>query len=67
MIPVATPATMSARCPLCGESVLDVNSDGRVLAAEVRPIPLHKYGLAGEGYLVCDSCGFLAQADITLN
>ncbi len=69
MIAVATSATMSARCPLCGESVLDVSSEGRVWAAEVRPIPLYKHGLTGEGYLVCDSCAFLAQlpADVTLN
>jgi hypothetical protein len=69
MMPAATTSTMSARCPLCGEAVLDVSADGRVMAAEVRPIPLLKHGFSGEGYLVCDSCAYLAQlpADVTLN
>jgi hypothetical protein len=71
MMPAATTTTtrMSARCPLCGESVLDVTSGGRVRVADVQPIPLYKHGFSGEGYLVCDSCAFLAHlpSDVTLN
>ena len=71
MLPAATPtgSRMSARCPLCGDSILDVAHDGRVVTTDVRPIPLLRNGLSGEGYLVCDACAFLAQlpADVTLN
>lgn len=70
MLPAATTWTrMSTRCPLCGDAILDVAQDGRVVAAETRPIPLLRNGLSGEGYLVCDACAFLAQlpADVTLN
>lgn len=70
MLPAATTwSRMSTSCPLCGDAILDVGRDGRVVASEARPIPLHRYGLSGEGYLVCDACAFLAQlpADVTLN
>lgn len=67
-IPVVAMA-MDARCPLCGDSILSIGSTGRVIAADVHPIPLMKHGLSGEGFLVCDSCAFLAHLpdDITLN
>ena len=52
---------MDARCPLCGDSILSIGSTGRVMSAEVHPIPLLKDGLSGEGFLVCDSCAFLAR------
>lgn len=69
MLPAARPTVMSARCPLCGEAVVDVTPEGRVQVVETRPIPLFKHGLSGEGYLVCDSCAFLAQlpSNVTLN
>lgn len=70
MLPAATTGSrMSTRCPLCGDSILDVAQDGRVVTSEVRPIPLLRNGLSGEGYLVCDACAFLAQlpANVTLN
>ncbi len=70
MMPAArTTTNMSARCPLCGESVLDVTPGGRVMAVDVQPIPLYKHGFSGEGYLVCDSCAFLAHlpTNVTLN
>ena len=59
---------MDARCPLCGDSILSIGATGRVVSAEVHPIPLLKRGLSGEGFLVCDSCAFLAQFPVdTLN
>jgi hypothetical protein len=60
---------MDASCPLCGDSILSVGRSGRVVAAEVSPIPLLKHGLSGEGFLVCDACAFLAHLpqDVTLN
>ncbi len=62
MMPATTTTTgMSARCPLCGETVLDVTPEGRVRAVDVQPIPLYKHGFHGEGYLVCDTCAFLAH------
>ena len=70
MTPAATTtAGMSARCPLCGDPVLDVTPEGRVRTINVQPIPLYKHGFSGEGYLVCDTCAFLAHlpVDITLN
>jgi hypothetical protein len=70
MLPAATTGTrMGSRCPLCGDAILDVGHDGRVVSSEARPIPLLRHGLSGEGYLVCDACAFLAQlpTDITLN
>jgi hypothetical protein len=68
----ATPVVamaMDARCPLCGDSILSIGRTGHVVSAEVHPIPLLRSGLSGEGFLVCDSCAYLAHlpADITLN
>jgi hypothetical protein len=60
---------MDARCPLCGDSILSIGDTGCVITTEVHPIPLLKRGLSGEGFLVCDSCAYLAHlpSDITLN
>jgi hypothetical protein len=54
-------AGVDARCPLCNESILSINSRGRILTEDMHPIPLHTHGRQGEGYMVCDGCGFLAQ------
>lgn len=60
---------VDARCPLCGTHILTIGEDGRVTAEELRPIPIHKGGRSGEGYMLCDECGVLAQlpSDLTLN
>ena len=42
---------------------------GRVVAEDLHPVPLHRQGGTGEGYMVCDDCGVLAElsAELTLN
>ena len=63
---VAVNANVDAHCPLCGESILTVNSRGRIISEDLHPIPLYTHGRHGEGYMVCDGCGFLAQIPGTL-
>jgi len=63
---VAARTTVDAHCPLCGESILTVNSRGRIISEDMHPIPLYTHGRSGEGYMVCDECGFLAQLSGTL-
>jgi hypothetical protein len=60
---------VDARCPLCGCAILSVGSGGRVMAEDLHPVPLHRRGGAGEGYMLCDDCGILAELprDLTLN
>jgi len=60
---------VDARCPLCGDSILSVGRGGRVMAEDLHPVPLYRSGRAGEGYMLCDDCGVLAELplDITLN
>ncbi|HET7747530.1 MAG TPA: hypothetical protein VFM29_09540 [Vicinamibacteria bacterium] len=60
---------MDARCPLCGESILSVDRGGRVVSDDLHPVPLFTARRGGEGYMVCDDCGFLAQlrTSMTLN
>jgi len=61
--------SVDARCPLCGASILSIGQGGHVTAEDLHPIPLYRRGGAGEGYMLCDDCGVLAElpADITLN
>ncbi len=58
-----------ARCPLCGSTILSIGRNGRVEAEDLHPVPLYRSRHAGEGYMLCDECGVLAElpADITLN
>jgi hypothetical protein len=58
-----------ARCPLCGETILSIGRGGRVEAEDLHPVPLYRSRRAGEGYMLCDECGLLAElpADLTLN
>ena len=61
---------VEARCPLCGSPILSFGRGGRVLAEDLHPVPMHRRGVGqGEGYMVCDDCGMLAELgqDITLN
>ncbi len=60
---------VDACCPLCGSSILSVGRGGRVEAEDLHPIPLYRDGRPGEGYMLCDDCGMLAElpTDITLN
>ena len=60
---------MDARCPLCGSPILSFGLGGRVVAEDLHPLPLHRRGDTGEGYMVCDDCGVLAEmsAELTLN
>ena len=56
---------VDARCPLCKESILTVSRTGRVLSEDLHPVPLNRSHRAGEGYMLCDDCGMLA--DLPLN
>ena len=60
---------VDARGPLCGCSILSIGRGGHVTAEDLHPVPLHKRGGSGEGYMLCDDCGVLAElpSDITLN
>lgn len=60
---------VDARCPLCGESILSINRGGQVETSDLHPVPLYRRPGTGEGYMLCDDCGTLAElpADITLN
>lgn len=60
---------IEALCPLCGVSILSVGSGGRVVAEDVHPVALHRRGRFGEGFMLCDECGMLADlpSDVTLN
>jgi hypothetical protein len=59
---------VDARCPLCGESILSISRAGYVEAADLHPVPLYRRR-SGEGYMLCDDCGTLAElpSDVTLN
>ena len=57
---------VDARCPLCGESILSVGLGGRIVSEDLHPVPLYTHGGGGEGYMLCDDCGFLAQLPLTL-
>jgi hypothetical protein len=61
-------AAVDARCPLCGESILSVDGSGRVTSEDLHPVALSKGG-AGEGYMLCDDCGMLADlpTNLTIN
>jgi hypothetical protein len=60
---------VDARCPLCGTSILTVSRGGRVLSEDLHPVPLHRSHRTGEGYMLCDDCGMLADLPVnsTLN
>jgi hypothetical protein len=60
-------AAVDARCPLCGESILSIDGGGRVTSEDLHPIALSRR--AGEGYMLCDDCGMLADlpANLTIN
>ena len=60
---------MDARCPLCGSPILSFGQGGRVVAEDLHAVPLHRRGGTGEGYMVCDDCGVLAEmsVELTLN
>lgn len=52
---------MAARCPLCGVQILSIGRGGHVMAEDLHPVPMHKRGGSGEGYMLCDDCGVLAE------
>ena len=58
---------VEAHCPLCGSPVLSVARSGRVVASDLRAIPLGSD--FGRGYTLCDDCGVLADlpTGLTLN
>jgi hypothetical protein len=60
---------LDARCPLCGSPILSFGRGGQVTAEDLHPVPLHRRGSAGEGYMICDECAVLANLppDLTLN
>jgi hypothetical protein len=65
MIMAAFTLAVDARCPLCRASILTVNSHGLVLSEDLHPVPLYRSHRPGEGYMLCDDCGMLA--DLPLN
>jgi hypothetical protein len=60
---------VDAQCPLCGASILHIGRGGRVQSEDLHPVPLYRLGRIGEGYMLCDDCGVLAELprDLTLN
>jgi hypothetical protein len=62
-------AAVDARCPLCGESILSVDGGGRVTSEDLHPVALYRRGGSGEGYMLCDDCGMLADlpTNLTIN
>ena len=56
---------VDAKCPLCSTSILTVTRGGLVLADDLHPVPLRRSNRPGEGYMLCDDCGMLA--DLPLN
>ena len=52
---------VDAHCPLCGTSILSVSRGGHVLREDLHPVPLHRTRRVGEGYMLCDDCGMLAD------
>jgi hypothetical protein len=65
LIMAAFTLAVDARCPLCGTSILTVSRGGHVLSEDLHPVPLRRSNRAGEGYMLCDDCGMLA--DLPLN
>ena len=65
----ASVAAVEAHCPLCGSSILSIGQGGRVQAEDLHPVPLYRTHRAGEGYMLCDECGLLAElpGELTLN
>lgn len=62
-------AAVDARCPLCGTRILSVTRAGHVETGDLHPVPLYSAGRVGEGYMLCDDCGLLAELspETTLN
>jgi hypothetical protein len=56
---------VDAHCPLCGTSILTVNHGGHVVSEDLHPVPLRRSNRPGEGYMLCDDCGMLA--DLPMN
>ena len=54
-------ASVDARCPLCGCSILSIGRGGHVMSEDLHPIAMHTRGGSGEGYMLCDDCGVLAE------
>jgi len=56
-------------CPPRPIDRMEHPQSGHVTAEDLHPVPLHKRGGSGEGYMLCDDCGVLAElpSDITLN
>jgi hypothetical protein len=67
--PAKTTLSIEARCPLCGNTIMSVTRGGRVMAEDLHPVPMHKRGGSGEGYMLCDDCGVLAElpSDLSMN
>ena len=56
---------VDAHCPLCRASILTVSRGGHVITEDLHPVPLRRSNRPGEGYMLCDDCGVLA--DLPLN
>ena len=52
---------VDARCPLCRASILTVSRGGHLMSEDMHPVPLRRSHRPGEGYLLCDDCGILAD------
>lgn len=52
---------VDAHCPLCRASILTVSRGGHVISEDLHPVPLRRSNRPGEGYMLCDDCGVLAD------
>lgn len=59
---------VDASCPLCGTSILSIQPSGVVETEALYPVRL-SHRRPGEGYMLCDECGLLAQLQtgLTMN
>ena len=52
---------VDASCPLCGDSILSIQPSGVVESEDLHPVRLSAHTRPGEGYMLCDECGLLAE------
>ena len=52
---------VDATCPLCGDPILSIRPSGVVESEDLHPVRLSARSRPGEGYMLCDGCGLLAE------
>jgi hypothetical protein len=61
MIMAAFALAIDPRCPLCRTSIVTVSRGGHLMSEDLHPVPLRHSNRPGEGYILCDDCGMLAD------